>query len=456
MSFPTDFFWGASSSAYQVEGASDRDGKGPSVQDIKTVPEGLPDFTVCSGHYDRYAEDVELFAELGLTSYRFSIAWTRIVPDGDGAVNPLGVAFYNNLINELVKHGIEPIVTVYHFDLPAALAKRGGWANRQTIDAFVRFSRICFEEFGDRVTYWQTINEQNIMTLVPEHALDAAGGNVDGYPLYQANHHMFVAQSKAMAVCHEVRPECKIGPAPNICYVNPASSNPKDILAAQYSTAVRDWLYLDAAVLGEYNPIALDYIKHAGYTLEVTQEDLEIMRSGKPDFIALNYYNTETVGYVEGKTLVDADGNIHGPGEQVDNPHLSRTAFSGWWLDPIGFRTTLNEVYSRYRLPMVVTENGLGARDELVDGEVNDDYRIEYLRDHIAQLKAAVESGIPVFGYHPWSAIDLISTHEGFLKRYGFVYVNRNNESDLDLARIKKKSFHWYAKVIRSNGADLS
>ncbi|MFT3876062.1 MAG: glycoside hydrolase family 1 protein [Propioniciclava sp.] len=456
MSFPADFFWGASSSAYQIEGASDRDGKGPSVQDIKTPPAGTPDFTVCSGHYDRYAEDVALFAELGLTSYRFSIAWTRIVPDGDGEANPAGIAFYNNLINELIKHGIEPIVTVYHFDLPAALARRGGWGNRATIDAFVRFSRICFEEFGDRVTYWQTINEQNVMTLHPGHAKDAAGGSLEGYPLYQANHHMFVAQSQAMAVCHQVRPECKIGPAPNISINNPASSDPNDVLAAQYADAVRCWLYLDAAVFGEYNPVALDYIKHAGYTLEVTDEDRAIMRNGKPDFIAFNYYNTDTVGYVEGKTLVDADGNIHGPGEPVDNPHLTRTEFSGWWLDPLGFRTTLNAIYGRYRLPMIVTENGLGARDELVDGEVNDDYRIEYLRDHITQLKVAIESGIPVIGYHPWSVMDLISTQEGFLKRYGFIYVNRNNESELDLARIKKKSFAWYRKVIDSHGEDLS
>lgn len=453
MSFPTDFFWGAASSAYQIEGASRADGKGASVQDTKVLPEGTPDFTVCSGHYDRYVEDVALFAELGLKSYRFSIAWTRIIPDGVGQVNQAGVDFYNNLINELVKHGIEPIATVYHFDLPAVLQDRGGWANRETIDAFVEFSRVCFNEFGDRITYWQTINEQNMMTLVPQHVV---GGTLEGYPLYQANHHMFVAQSKAMAVCHEVRPECKIGPAPNIAVTMPASSDPKDVLAAQYHNAVRNWIYLDAAVFGEYNALALDFIKHSGYTVEITDEDREIMRNGKPDFIAFNYYNTETVAYVEGETLVDADGNIHGPGQPVENPHLTRTEFSGWWVDPIGFRTTLNEIHSRYRLPLVVTENGLGARDVLVDGTVDDQYRIDYLRDHIEQMKAAVESGIPVFGYHPWSVMDLISTHEGFLKRYGFIYVNRTNDSELDLARYKKKSFAWYRKVIDSNGEDLA
>ncbi len=453
MAFPSDFFWGASSSAYQIEGASRADGKGPSVQDTKAIPEGTPDFTVCSGHYGRYAEDVLLFAELGLKAYRFSIAWTRIIPQGTGEVNQAGIDFYDNLINELRGQGIEPIVTIYHFDLPAALEAKGGWASRETIEAFVRFSRICFERFGDRVTYWQTINEQNVMTLVADHVV---GGSREDYPIYQANHHMFVAQSQAMALLHELRPECKIGPAPNISVTIPASSDPKDVLAARYWDAVRNWLYLDAAVYGEYNTLALDFITRSGHSLDVTDEDLAIMKNGKPDFIAFNYYNTDTVAYVEGKTLVDEDGNIHGPGEPADNPHLARTRFSGWWIDPVGFRTTLQEIHSRYRLPLIVTENGLGEQDELVNGEVNDDYRIDYLRDHITQMKAAIDSGVPVFGYNPWSVMDLISTHEGFLKRYGFIYVNRTNDDELDLARIKKKSFGWYRKVIDSNGADLS
>ncbi|MDI9629014.1 MAG: glycoside hydrolase family 1 protein [Acidobacteriota bacterium] len=453
MGFPKDFFWGASSSAYQIEGASATDGKGPSVQDVKTIPAGTPDFTVCSGHYERYADDVELFAELGLKAYRFSIAWTRIIPNGVGEVNQAGVDFYNNLIDALRAKNIEPIVTIYHFDLPAALQEKGGWASRETVDAFVEYSRTCFELFGDRVTYWQTINEQNMMTLVPEHVV---GGALDDYPLYQANHHMFVAQSKAMAVCHEVRPECRIGPAPNIAIHNPASSDPKDVLAAQYADAVRNWLYLDAAVFGEYNALALDYIKHSGYTIDITDEDRQVMKNGKPDFIAFNYYNTDTVGYVAGEVLVDEQGNIHGPGARVDNPSLGKTQFSGWWIDPVGFRTTLQEIHSRYRLPLIVTENGLGERDELIDGEVDDQYRIDYLRDHISQMEAAIDSGVPVFGYNPWSVMDLISTHEGFLKRYGFIYVNRTNDDELDLARIKKKSFGWYRKVIETNGADLA
>lgn len=452
MSFPSDFFWGASTSAYQVEGASREDGKGASVQDVKEVPAGTPDFRVCSDHYHRYAEDVALFEELGLKAYRFSIAWTRIIPDGVGEVNPDGVAFYSNLIDELRSRNVEPIVTMYHFDLPQALAEQGGWANRATADAFVDFARVLFTEFGDRVTYWQTINEQNMMTLVPQHVV---GGNLDDYPVYQANHHMLVAQSAVMALCHAMLPEAKIGPAPNISYAMPLNGTAEDVQCAQYWNAVRNWLYLDAAVFGRYNTLALDAVRFAGHRLEIADGDMEILRSGRPDFIAFNYYNTETVTFVPGETPQDADGAIRGPGKVVLNPNFATTDWN-WPIDPQGFRTTLQEIDSRYGLPLIVTENGLGAYDQLVDGEVIDDYRIDYLRDHIAAMRDAIKAGVVVFGYNPWSALDLISTHEGFLKRYGFIYVNRNNDSELDMARIKKKSFGWYRKVIDSNGADLS
>lgn len=453
MTFPTNFLWGASTSAYQVEGASREDGKGASVQDLKKIPEGTPDFTVCSDHYHRMEEDIALFAELGLKAYRFSIAWTRIQPEGTGEVNQAGVDFYSRLIDACRRHGIEPIVTLYHFDLPAALDAQGGWANRATVDAFVEFARICFATFGDRVTYWQTINEQNMMTI---HAGNVIGENVDNYPLYQANHHMLVAQAKAMAVCHEVSPASKIGPAPNIGLAQPLNNTPQDRVCAQYWNAIRNWIYLDAAVFGRYNTLALDYIKRAGYELEFADGDLEALAAGKPDFIAFNYYNTETVTFDEAEALVDEHGAIHGPGKVVLDPQFPTTDWN-WPIDPTGFRLTIQELNSRYNLPLLVTENGLGAYDKVdEDGSINDDYRIDYLRDHIQAMEAAIDSGVEMLGYCPWSAIDLISTHEGFLKRYGFIYVNRNNESELDMARLKKKSFGWYRKVIDSNGADLS
>jgi Glycosyl hydrolase family 1. len=231
--FPKDFLWGASTSAYQVEGAWNEDGKGPSVIDMGSYPEGTSDFKVASDHYHRYKEDIALFAEMGLKAYRFSIAWTRIYPQGTGEINPKGIAFYNDLINELLSHNIEPIVTMYHFDLPYALQEKGGWSNRETIDAYENYAKTLFKYFGDRVRYWLTINEQNMMILYGS-AIGIVNPNVENpqKELYQQNHHMLLAQAKAINLCHEMCPNARIGPAPNICAVYPASSKPEDVLAA--------------------------------------------------------------------------------------------------------------------------------------------------------------------------------------------------------------------------------
>lgn len=451
------FLWGASTSAYQVEGAFDADGKGLSVQDVKIVPPNTPDFKVCSDHYHRFREDVALFAELGLKAYRFSIAWTRILPDGDGEVNPKGVAFYNQLIDECLKHGIEPIVTMYHFDLPYALDRVGGWSNPRTVDAFVKFARVLFEKYGDRVKNWLTINEQNMMILHGS-AIEGKDKGID-LGLYQMNHNMLLAQAKTMILCHETLPHTKIGPAPNISVIYPATSDPKDNLAAQYVNAVRNWLYLDIAVRGVYNPIALHYIRSKGYRLEFPPEDLDTFKKAKPDFIAFNYYNTMTIGQYEGEGSHQGDQQtaLSDPGfyKGISNPYLPFTQF-GWQVDPLGFRITLQEIHARYNLPLLVTENGLGAYDKVEeDGSIHDDYRIDYLRDHVSQLRDAADAGVEVMGYCPWSAIDLISTHQGFEKRYGFIYVDRDNQDLKDLSRRKKKSFHWYKQVISSNGEDL-
>lgn len=454
-----NFLWGASTSAYQVEGAFDTDGKGLSVQDTKKVFEGTPDFKVCSDHYNRYKEDVALFSELGLKAYRFSIAWTRIFPQGKGEVNQKGVDFYNNLINEILKYGMEPIITMYHFDLPDALDKQGGWFNKDTSDAFVEFAKVLFESYGDRVKYWLTINEQNMMIL---HG-DAIGttGSADKTLLYQMNHYMLVAQAKVMKMCHDMLPNAKIGPAPNIALTYAASSSPEDNLAAQYVNAIRNWIYLDLAVWGKYNVVALDYIKDNGYVLDIEEGDMEILAAGKPDFIAFNYYNTLTVSAYKEVAPDDESDALLSLGEEgyytaTSNEHLPFTEF-GWQVDPLGFRLTMQEIYTRYNLPLIVTENGLGAFDKVEDdGSIQDTYRIDYLRDHIQEMKLAVKAGVDVFGYCPWSAIDLISTHQGFEKRYGFIYVNRDNDDLKDLKRMKKQSFFWYNKVINSNGEDLT
>lgn len=463
--FPKDFLWGASTSAYQVEGANHEDGKGPSVQDIKKVPEGTSELDVCADQYHRYKEDIALMAEMGFRIYRFSIAWTRILPEGTGEVNPKGVEHYNNVINECLKYGIEPLVTMYHFDLPAALAEKGGWSNRDCIDAFVEFARVLFENYGDRVKYWLTINEQNMMTLVGA-AIGTTTIRDSKNPLkeiYQQNHHMLLAQAKVMQLCHEMLPNAKIGPAPNIALVYPKSCKPADILAAQDFNAIRNWLYLDMAANGYYNSIVWAYLEDNDAAPEIADGDMEIMRAAKPDFLAFNYYNTATVEADDG---LDTDDNakadqqsgmrLAGAFRPVRNEYTPKTEF-GWEIDPEGFRATLREVYSRYHLPILITENGLGAYDKLeADGTVHDPYRINYLRNHIEQMHLAITDGVEMIGYCPWSAVDLISTHEGMKKRYGFIYVNRDEFDLKDLKRYRKDSFYWYKKVIASNGEDLA
>ncbi|OMF51098.1 MULTISPECIES: glycoside hydrolase family 1 protein [Paenibacillus] len=458
--FPENFFWGASTSAYQVEGAWDEDGKGPSVIDMANHVEGVTDFKVTSDHYHMFKEDVALMAEMGFKAYRFSIAWTRIYPQGAGEVNQKGIAFYSSLIDELIKYGIEPIVTMYHFDLPYALEKQGGWSKRETIDAFEQYAKTLFENFGDRVKYWLTINEQNMLILHPGSigTLDTSLENPQKI-LYQQNHHMLVAQAKAMVLCHEMLPDAKIGPAPNIGVIYPASSKPEDTLAADNYAAIRNWLYLDMAVFGRYNHIAWSYLVEKGYEPVIEEGDMDILAKGNPDFIAFNYYTSQTVG----ESLDDGNDFSH-TGDQHEivgepgayrgsvNPNLQTTEF-GWEIDPVGFRTTLRQIYSRYHLPLIVTENGLGAFDKLEEGDVvNDPYRIDFFKKHIEQIQLAITDGVEVFGFCPWSAIDLVSTHQGSSKRYGFIYVDREEFDLKDLRRIRKQSFYWYQKLISTNG----
>ena len=460
---PEDFLWGASTSAYQVEGANLSYGKGPSVQDIKKVPEGTSELDVCADFYHRYKEDIALMAEMGFKTFRFSVAWSRILPDGVGKVNQEGIDFYSNVIDECLKYGIEPLVTMFHFDLPAALEKKGGWLRRESVDEFVEFARILYENYGDRVKYWLTINEQNMLTLVGEviGTSDLSGVTNKYKKVYQENHHMLLAQAKAMKLCHDMLPGAKIGPAPNISLVYPASCKPKDVLAAQNYNAIRNWLYLDMAVYGRYDNLVWAYLEEHDAIPDMEPGDMDIMASGHPDFIGFNYYNTATVEWAEegGEAKMgDQQSGANEPGvyKTFKNPNLLRTEF-GWEIDPEGFRATMREMYSRYHLPLIVTENGLGAYDKLTDdGKIHDNYRIEYLRKHIEQIKLAASEGVEMIGYCPWSAIDLVSTHEGVVKRYGFIYVNRDEFDLKDLARYRKDSFYWYKKVISTNGEDLT
>ena len=457
-SFPKNFLWGASSSAYQVEGAAAEDGKGLSVQDVHEPREGVADFAVASDHYHRFREDVSLMAELGLKCYRFSISWARILPDGDGEVNEKGIQFYSNLLDELIKNGIEPVVTMYHFDLPYALHKKGGWANRATIDAFVRYAEILFEHYGDRVRYWLTINEQNVMINHPN-AMNP-GRVPDKKELYQQCHNMFVAAAKVTLLCHDKCPGAKIGPAPNITAIYPEKCDPRDVLAADNWENIRCWLYYDIAVYGRYTPVVWSYLCEKGIAPEIEEGDMELLKKAKPDYLGLNYYATATVAAAknDGTDCAPRNGDQQvmigeeGVYRAAENPFLAQTKF-GWMIDPVGMRVTLRRVYERYHLPILITENGLGTPDQLLpDGTVHDDYRIEYLSEHFMQAQLAITDGVELLGYCPWTFMDVVSTHQGYSKRYGFVYVNRGETDLKDMKRIKKDSFYWYQKVIQNNG----
>lgn len=403
--FPDGFLWGASTSAYQVEGAADEDGKGISIQDVHKPIKGITDFKVASDHYHHMREDVKLMAEMGLKAYRFSIAWTRIFPDGSGKVNQKGIQFYNDLIDELIKFDIEPIVTMYHFDLPYTLHKQGGWLNRKTIEAFVNYGKLLFEVYGDRVKYWLTINEQNVMINHPSAMMK--GDIPSKKELYQQCHHMFVAMAKVTQLCHEVCKGAKIGPAPNITAIYPETCNPADIVAADNWESIRCWLYLDIAVYGRYNAIAWSYLEEKGYTPRIQEGDMEVIAKGKPDFIGVNYYATATVcaSRNDGSDCQARNGDQQvmvgeaGVYRAAKNTYVKQTAF-GWLIDPVGLRITLRRIYDRYHLPLLVTENGLGANDQVSeDGCIHDAYRIEYLRCHFQQTQIALQDGVDVIGF---------------------------------------------------------
>ena len=451
--FPTDFLWGASISAHQTEGAYLADGKGLSVQDTRPRDNNeIADFTVAVDHYHRYKEDIALLAELGIKIFRFSIAWSRIFPEGRGRVNQKGLDHYSAVIDELLKQGIQPFITLNHFDLPQALEDEGGWTKRSTVEAFETYAKTLFKAYGDRVTHWLTINEPNIMLLVDRKIL---GKTIPLTEKYQQFHHLMIAEKLAFKHCHELIPNGKIGPVPNISLVYAATSKPEDNQAALYFNSVRNWAYLDFACFGRYNTVFQDYLNKNGVKISVLPEDQALMTSAFPDFVAMNFYTTVTV---EQPTM---DGDMtNGISDQQSedimergfykgftNPYLKKNAFN-WTIDPLGLKTTLQTLYDRYHLPIIITENGLGAEDHLEDGAVHDPYRIDYLQQHIQQCLAAIESGVELIGYSPWSAIDLISVHEGIKKRYGFIYVDRNDADEKEQKRVKKDSFYWYQKLI--------
>lgn len=465
--FPNNFLWGASSSAFQIEGAYDEDGKGLSTADVHSFlkSDEQADSKVASDHYHHVEEDVALMKELGLKAYRFSIAWTRIYPDGNGELNQKGIDFYSHLLDLLVQNEITPVVTLYHFDLPQALVEQyGGWESRQCIDDFCRYAETCFREFGNRVKYWIVINEQNLM--LNNNVL--MGINDEDVYLadkkrHKMNHHMCVAHARIVKLCHELVEGGKIGPALAQTTTAPYSCRPEDVMAAIDHENMQAYYLLDVHYYGEYPQYYVNYLADRDLLPEITEQDKIDLKADRMDFIALNYYGTGCVEYqdetdefkIGSQEGFFGNPTIFGAFKPVNNPYLRKTQW-GWAIDGKGFRVCLNKYWSRYHLPILISENGMGAVDVLNnDDTVHDSYRIEYLREHLENMQLAMQDGVEMIGYCTWTFMDVLSSKNGFSKRYGLVYVNREEHDLKDLRRVKKDSFYWYQKVIRTNGNDL-
>ena len=464
--FPDGFLWGGATAANQIEGAYDQDGKGLSIQDvmprgIRTPPtEGPTEDNLkleAIDFYHRYAEDIALFAEMGFTVFRFSIAWSRIFPNGDEeSPNEEGLAFYDRVLDELERHGIEPLVTISHYETPLHLARSyGGWTNRELIGFYERYCRALFERYGKRVKYWLTFNEINSVIHEPfmSGGIPTPKEELSPQDLYQAVHHELVASARATRLAHEMMPGSQVGCMIIAIPVYPLTPDPDDVVAAMH-TAHDSYAFGDVHCRGQYPGYLLRRFRENGIELEITEQDREDLRS-TVDFVSFSYYMSicET-GDPDQKTK--GEGNIMGG---VTNPTLEASEW-GWQIDPQGLRVVMNDYWERWQKPLFIVENGLGAADELVEVDgtptVVDDYRIAYLNDHLVQVREAVADGVELLGYTTWGCIDLVSASTAQLsKRYGFIYVDRNDDSTGTLQRYRKKSFDWYRQVIATNGGSL-
>ena len=457
MGFPEGFLWGGATAANQIEGAYAEDGKGLSVQDV--LPGGVVKPASAGptldnlkleaiDFYHRYQEDIALFAEMGFKVFRLSIAWSRIFPRGDEAEpNAAGLAFYDRVIDELLAHNIVPLVTLSHYELPLHLAQEyGGWTNRKLIGFYENFARTVFEHFRGRVQYWLTFNEINSILHFP--ILAGIMNTTGKQDLYQAIHHELVASARVTKIAHEVDATNKIGCMILAMPRYPLTPNPEDVWAA-LDAAHDDFTFGDVHCRGTYPGYFLRKLREAGIELNITEQDRIDLRN-TVDFVSFSYYMS---------VCESATDTTRGPGNLiggVPNPTLAASQW-GWQIDPVGLRIILNEYWDRWQKPLFIVENGLGARDELVDGTVADDYRIAYMNDHLVQVGEALSDGVEVLGYTAWGCIDLVSMSTAEMsKRYGFIYVDRNDDGSGTLQRYRKKSFYWYKDVITSNGATLT
>lgn len=478
MTLPKDFLWGGALAAHQFEGGWNAAGKGPSVVDVMTagahgvprqITETIEEGTFYPNHeaidfYHRYKEDIAMFAEMGLKCLRTSIGWSRIFPKGDEEEpNEAGLQFYDDVFDELIRHGIEPVITLSHFEMPLHLAREyGGFRSRKVAEYFAKFAEVCFNRYKDKVTYWMTFNEinnkmdvNNPLFLWTNSGVSVKEGENAKEVMYQAGHHELLASAWAVAKGKEINPSFQIGAMVSHVPIYPYSSNPEDVMLAEEYMRQR-YFFPDVQVRGYYPSYALKEFEREGYHIPFDEGDEESLRKGKVDYLGFSYYMSTTV---KSDAVSDHNGDIvngalpHG----VENPYIKSSDW-GWSIDPTGLRYTLNRFYDRYQIPLFIVENGFGAIDQVEeDGSIHDPERIQYLASHIQALKKAVEyDGVDLIGYTPWGIIDIVSFTTGEMKkRYGMIYVDRDNEGNGSMNRLKKDSFTWYQNVIATNGEEV-
>ncbi len=464
--FPKDFLWGGAVAANQCEGAWDEDGKGLDLAScfpygIHHKFQGRPREGIyypqkeAIDFYHRYKEDIKLFAEMGFKVFRTSIAWTRIFPNGDELEpNEAGLKYYDDLFDELLKYHIQPLITISHYEMPVHLIEEyGSWTNRKMIQFFENYCQTIFKRYKNKVKYWLTFNEINNMRRNADYVAGVIfKGNETKEErqnmIYQAAHHMFVASAKANKLCHEIIPDAKIGCMLSLSNIYPYNCDPVAVFETM-DIRRKSLFYSDVMIRGYY-PAYVERTWHENHvSIKVEDGDLELLKKYPSEFLAFSYY--KTTAHEAGKpSFFDTGGEVSTP-----NPFL-KTSDWGWQIDPLGFRYTLNELYDRYQVPLFPVENGLGAVDEIVDGQINDTYRIDYLKEHLIALKEAIKDGVDIMGYAYWGPIDIVSAGTGEMKkRYGFIYVDKDNEGNGTLKRMKKASFDWYKHVIETNGNEL-
>lgn len=475
--FPKGFLWGGAVAAHQFEGGWQAGGKGVSIADVMTAGDNETKRRITDGvqsgenypnhdaidYYHRYHEDDQLFADLGLNCFRTSIAWTRIFPNGDEEQpNEAGLKFYDDVFDDLLSHQIEPVITLSHFEMPYHLVKKyGGWRSRKVIDFFVKFATVVFDRYKDKVKYWMTFNEiNNQVGMMNEWSLFTNSGLLikpdedKEAVMFQAAHYEAVTSALAVQIGHRINPDFQIGCMVAMGPVYPATPNPNDVFKAE-RTMQTNYYLADVQVKGKY-PAFLDrYFDRHAFNLDITLEDRDVLLAGKVDYIGFSYYASHVT---EASQDEPTDFITMGHNREVKNSTLQRSDW-GWEIDPVGLRYALNWFSDRYEVPLFIVENGFGAFDKInQDGHIQDDYRIDYLRQHINQMRLAVEvDGVKLMGYTPWGIIDLVSAGTGQMeKRYGVIYVDKDDQDKGTLARSKKASFDWFQKVIRSNGDDLA